>query len=172
MWRARTRAGLAPLILLGGLLVAGPQPALAAAASPCHASDLAVSKAGREGAAGSRYLDVRIKNVSGDRCRLTGFPAFTWRRHGHDIGWRSVPAAGQTAHTVTIKPGHAAFTTLHWVDPAPVPDARCRPRRATAFHMTLPYRPHVYRLAFRARVCTTKEYRPTAFPVRSTSNVS
>ena len=172
MWRACTRAGLAALALLGGLLVGGPPPALAAATSPCHASDLAISKAGRSGAAGNRYLDVRIRNVSDGRCRLTGFPTFTWQRHGHDIGRPSLPAGGQTAHTVRIGPGHAAFTTLHWVDPAPVPEARCRPRRATAVHMTLQYRPHVYRLALRAKVCTTKEYRPTAFPVRSTINVS
>ena len=172
MWRTFTRAGLAGLVVVGGLVAGVPQPALATSASPCHASDLAVSKAGREGAVGNRYLAVKIRNVSPERCRLTGFPTFTWRRHGHEIGWSSVPERGQTSSTVTIRPGHSAFTTLHWVDPAPVPRDRCRPRRATGAHMTLPYRPHVYRLPLHAKVCTTKEYRPTAFPVRGTVSPS
>ncbi|MGN6574923.1 MAG: DUF4232 domain-containing protein [Nocardioides sp.] len=163
---------LGAVVLLGGLVAAGPQPALAAAAAPCHADDLALSKAGQEGAAGNRYLDIRIRNVTDTACRLTGFPTFTWRRHGHEIGWPSVPEPGQSAHTVVIPPGQAAFTTLHWVDPAPVPAAQCRPRRATGLHMTMPYRPHVYRFALRAKVCTTKQYRPMAFPVRRTVDLT
>jgi hypothetical protein len=169
---ASIRAGLAGVVLLGGLVAAGPPSAMAAAATPCHADDLAVSKAGREAAAGSRYLDVRIRNVTGERCRLTGFPTFTWRRHGHDLGRSSLPEPGQTARTVVLRPGRAAFTTLHWVDPAPVPAEQCRARRTTGLHLTLPYRPHVYRLALRAQVCTTAQYRPSAFPVRSTAETS
>ena len=172
MSRASIRAGLAAVVLLGGLVAAGPPSALAAAAPPCHAAGLAVSKAGREAAAGNRYLDVRIRNVTGASCRLTGFPTFTWRRHGHDLGRSSMPEPGQTARTVVLRPGRAAFTTLHWVDPAPVPADQCRARRATGVHLTLPYRPHVYRLALRAKVCTTAQYRPSAFPVRGTAEVS
>jgi hypothetical protein len=171
MTRASARAGLAAVVLLGGLVAAGPPNAMAAAAAPCHADDLAVSKAGREAAAGNRYLDVRIRNVTGERCRLTGFPTFTWRRHGHDLGRSSVPEPGQTARTVVLGPGRAAFTTLHWVDPGPVPADQCRARRATGVHLNLPYRPHVYRLALRASVCTTVQYRPSAFPVRGTAEV-
>jgi hypothetical protein len=172
MSRASIRTGLAAAVALAGLVGVAPPPALASAAPPCHADDLSLSKAGQEAAAGSRYLDIRIRNVTGGRCRLTGFPVFTWRRHGHDLGWASVPEAGQTARTVVIEPGRSAFTTLHWVDPGPVPAAECRPRRTTGLHMTLPYRSHVYRFAIRARVCTTQEYRPTAFPVRSGRVVS
>jgi hypothetical protein len=168
---ARIRAGLAGLLAVGGLVAAAPQAALAASAAPCHAVDVAVSKAGREAAAGNRYLDIRIRNVTGTDCRLTGFPTFAWRRHGHDVGRSSVPEGGQAARTVVIRPGHAAFTTLHWVDPGPVPPAQCRPRRASGLQMTLPYRPHVYRFALRAKVCTTEQYRPMAFPVRSTASL-
>jgi hypothetical protein len=169
------RTGLAALVVLGGLVLAGPSQAThvaPAAASPCHTRDLVITKAGQEGAAGNRYLDIEVKNVSADRCRLTGFPTFTWQRHRHDIGWPSVHEVGQTASPVVIRPDHAAYTTLHWVDPGPVPPARCRVKRATAVHMTLPSRPHVHRIAIRARVCTTKEYRPAAFPLRSTIALS
>lgn len=162
------RTGLATFVVLGGLVLAGPSPAAQAAASPCHAGDLVITKAGQEGAAGNRYLNIKVKNVSGDRCRLTGFPTFTWRRNGHDIGWSSVHEAGPTAARVVIRPGHAAYTTLHWADPGPVPPARCRAKRATALHLTLPSRPHIHRLVMKARVCTTREYRPSAFPLRGT----
>lgn len=162
------RTGLATLVVLGGLVLAGPAPAAQAVASPCHARDLVITKAGQEGAAGNRYLNIKVKNISGDRCRLTGFPTFTWRRNGHDLRWPSVHEAGQPAAPVVIRPGHAAYTTLHWVDPGPIPPARCRAKRATAIHMTLPSRPHVYRLPMKARACTTREYRPAAFPLRST----
>lgn len=166
------RTGLAAFVVLGGLVLAGPSQAARAAASPCHARDLVITKAGQEGAAGNRYLNIKVKNISGNRCRLTGFPTFTWQRNGHDIGWPSVHEAVQTASPVAIRPGHSAYTTLHWVDPGPVPSARCRAKRATAVHMTLPSRPHVYRLTMKVRVCTTREYRPTAFPVRGGIGVS
>jgi len=166
----RTRVALAAFIVLGGLLTGSASAATVA--SPCHADDVVISKAGREAAAGNRYLDLRITNVSAQRCRLTGFPAFTWRRNGGDIGWSSTPEPGQAVRTVVVRPGRAAFTTLHWVDPGPVPAGRCNARRATAVRMTLPHRPHVYRIAVRAKVCTTEEYRPSAFPVRGTIDVA
>jgi hypothetical protein len=172
MFEALGRAGLVAVLTIGGLVLAAPVATAGADTPPCHARDLAISKAGQEGAAGSRYLDIEVTNVSDTRCRLTGFPTFTWRRHGHDIGWSSVPESGQTAHTVAIRPGHAAYTTLHWTDPGPVPPTQCRARTATALRMTLPHRPHVYRIPLKARVCTTKQYRPTAFPVRGTAAVS
>ena len=172
MFRALSRAGLAALVVLGGLALAEPVAVARADTRPCYARDLATNRAGQEGAAGNRYLDIRVENVSGSRCRLTGFPTFTWRRHGHDIGWPSVPESGQTAHTVTIRPGHAAYTTLHWVDPGATAASECRARRATGLHMRLPHRPHVYRIAFKGLVCTTKQYRPTAFPVRATLGIS
>ena len=159
-------AGLvaASLVLAaGGLVVAAVPQAAQAAAPPCHTKNLAISKAGTEGAAGNRYQNIKITNVSDGRCRLTGFPTFTWRRNGHDIGWSSVPEG--TASTVVIRPGHAAYTTLHWINTgAPLP-AQCRAKKATGVHMTLPSRPHVYRIAIRAHVCTTKKYRPRAFPI-------
>jgi Ca2+-binding RTX toxin-like protein len=133
---------------------------------PCHARNLAISKGPFDGAAGNFYQNIKITNVSDGRCRLTGFPTFTWRRNGHDIGWSSVPVPG-SASTVVIRPGHAAYTTLHWNNTGAIPPAQCRAKKATGVHMTLPSRPHVYRIAISADVCTTKKYRPTAYPVRS-----
>jgi Domain of unknown function (DUF4232) len=169
MFVTYSRAGLSALALLGGLVVAEVPQAAQAAAPPCHARDLAISKAGREGAAGNRYQNIKIANVSDGRCRLTGFPTFTWRRNGHDIGWSSVHEG--SASTVVIRPGHAAYTTLHWFNTGAISPAQCRAKKATGVHMTLPSRPHVYRIAIRAHVCTTKKYRPRAFPVRSTPSV-
>jgi hypothetical protein len=150
----------------GGPVVAEVPQAVQAAAPPCHTRNLAISKAGTEGAAGNLYQNIKITNVSDGRCRLTGFPTFTWRRNGHDIGWSSVPE-GPSASTVVIRPGHAAYTTLHWINTGALSPAQCRAKKATGVHMTLPSRPHVYRIAIRADVCTTKKYRPTAYPVRS-----
>jgi hypothetical protein len=163
-------AGLvaASLVLAaGGVVVAAVPQAAQAAAPPCHAGNLAISKAGRDGAAGNFYQHIKITNVSDGRCRLGGFPSFRWRRNGHDIGWSSVREPGQSASTVVIRPGHAAYTTLHWFNTGAIPPAQCRAKKATAVHMTLFFRPHVYRIAISADVCTTKKYRPRAYPVRN-----
>ena len=37
--------------------------------------------------------------------------------------------------------------------------------------MTLPARPHVYRIGLGADVCTTEQYRPSAYPLRDSRTI-
>jgi len=169
MYASRTRAALtavgATLTVLGGLTAAVAAPAEAAAA-PCHAADLDISKGRLDAAASQRYLNIRIKNITHASCRLTGYPSFTFLRDGGTIGWGSVPEPGQEVASVRLEAGDSAWTTLHWTDPGPVPAEQCAEKQATGVKMLLPARPHVYRIVLDADVCTTKAYRPHAFPVR------
>jgi hypothetical protein len=168
MFASRTRATLGAVVALSGLAMVGAAiPAQAKTVAGCHAADLSISKGRLDSGASQRYQDIKIRNVSDTACRLTGFPAFRFQSNGQAIGWGSVPVSGETAHTVVIAPGGTAYTTLHWVDPGPVPAGKCAAKLASGVKMTLPARPHVYRIVLTAKVCTTKQYRPTAFPIRA-----
>jgi hypothetical protein len=172
MYAARTRAAVGVAVALGGLTMAGATaPAQAQEVGGCHAADLAIGKGRLDAGASQRYQDIRIRNVSDAACRLTGYPAFTWKSNGDTIGWGSTPAEGTSPRTVVLQPGAVAWTTLHWVDPGPVPKAQCAAKETTGVLMTLPARPHAYRIVLDARVCTTKLYRPDAYPVRATKAV-
>ncbi len=167
MFVARIRAALGLAVALGGLTMVGATaPAQAEAVLGCHASDLAISKGRLDAAAGQRFQDIKIRNVTDRTCRLTGIPKFRWQRHGNPIGWGSTPAISPAPETVLLQPGDRAWTTLRWSDPGPIPPRDCRARHATGFTMTLPARPHVYRIGLGADVCTTKQYRPSAYPLR------
>lgn len=152
----------------GVLLAAGTAPSGAAPAASvpgCHAVDLSVTLGGLDAGAGQRYQDVRIANVSDHDCRLTGYPRFRFVSHGTPVGVRSQPQGMATA-TVLLQVGDSAWSTLHFVDPGPVPTSDCQAADATVLRMRLPDRPHLYRLGMAASVCTTAQYAPIAYPVR------
>jgi hypothetical protein len=171
MYASRTRAAVGVTVALGGLSMVGTTaPAQAQeqaqGVAGCHAADLSISKGRLDAGMSQRYQDIKIKNVSDSACRLTGYPTFTFQRNGAAIGWASTPEAGEPAHTVVIAAGDTAYTTLHWTDPGPVPASKCKAKDATGVIMTLPSRPHAYRIVLAANVCTTKQYLPSAFPIR------
>lgn len=167
-----TRAGavLAALVLAVSLVAAGALSTSASAQSArvhgCVAAHLKVTRGIRMGATGHRFTRFRIANTGTHACRLEGYPTFHFRnRAGKLIGFDSAPA-GLPVKVVVIEPGHRTRTQVGTVDPAVVtaPGA-CRPRRAGSVDITLPHRPHVYNVALRLRVCTTRQERPTAYPV-------
>ena len=132
----------------------------------CVAAHLKVVRGIRLGALGHRFDRIRITNTGTRPCRLEGYPTFRFRnKAGNPIGFRSAPA-GLPVKVVVIKPGQHTRTQVGTVDPAVVtaPGA-CRPRRARSVDVTLPHRPHVYNLPIRLRICTTRQERPTSYPV-------
>jgi hypothetical protein len=162
--RAAAAAALLGLLLLG-LLLPGVGPASGAAVPGCVAAHLSVRRGATEGATSHRFTRFRITNTGTRECRLSGVPTFRFRDpRGRRLGFASVPA-GMAAHVVVLQPGDRTRVTLGRVVPGPVPRTRCRPRRAGSVDLRLAHRPHVYRLAYAATVCTTRRYRPTAYPV-------
>lgn len=161
----RTALGVSAAMAAAALVVV-PTGAQAATTPGCVASDLSVARGARLAATGHRYDRFRITNTGTRTCRLYGFPTFHFRNAaGNLIGYSSVPA-GVGAKVVVLKPGAVTRVTVGTVVPAniTVPGA-CNPRNAKSVDIKLAYRPHVYNVPITIRVCTTKQYRPTAYPV-------
>lgn len=152
--------------LAGAALVVVPTGAQAATTPGCVAAGLSVVRGARLAATGHRYDRFRITNTGSTTCRLYGFPTFQFRNAaGSLLGWTSVPG-GVAAKVVVLKPGATTRVTVGTVVPAniTVPGA-CNARTAQSVDIKLAYRPHVYNVPITMRVCTTKQYRPTSYPV-------
>lgn len=166
--------------LAGLALVAALAPSTAGAAAPvptshptragstaaravtCAAADLDVRRGRLEGAAGSRYQSVRVLNLGDHPCSLPGWTRYRFVHRGHAIGVRSSRNPGQHPGTapIVIPAGGTARSTLSWVDPGPVPPARCHARLATGSRVHLAGIEGTDRIHLHAMVCTTKPYRP------------
>jgi uncharacterized protein DUF4232 len=158
-------AVLAALALAAAGFTFAAGPATASRVRPCAAAHLAVRKGTTEAATSHRYTRFRITNTGSRRCRLFGTPTFRFRNaQGNVIGFPSVPA-GVASEVVVLEPKAHTRVTLGRVVPAPIRRAQCRPRHSASVDVRLAYRPHVYNLPYDARVCTTRRYRPTAYPV-------
>ena len=130
----------------------------------CRAAHLTVVRGTTEGATSHRYTRFRVTNQGSSACRLTGYPRFQFRNaRGALIGWPSEHRG--TASTVVLRPGHHTRLTVGRVVTGVVERSACHPRRATSIDIKLAHRSHVWNVAYRARVCTTRQYRPEAFPV-------
>ena len=161
---SRVVGAAAVLALAAGGTAVVARPASASRAPACFAPHLRLVRAGTEGATSHRYVKFRITNTGGRACRLYGYPAFGYRDGaGHRVGVRSA-RAGVPAHVVTLAPGEHTRVTLMYIVPAVTLHRQCRASRVASVDVRLAFRPHVYRLPLRARVCTTKQYRPVSYP--------
>jgi len=160
-------AALVAVVLLGASALVAPAVAASssrASASPCQAADLTVVRGKTEAATSHRYTHFVVTNVSPGACQLGGFPRFHFRNaSGTLIGWRS--AHNGSASTVVLQPGDHTRATVGRVVVSVVSRHDCHPRRATSIDVKLHHVSQVWNLPYKARVCTTKQFRPEAFPL-------
>jgi len=99
-----------------------------AGTSRCHTGALTLSLGAGEGAAGTAYVPLVFKNVSGRTCTLFGFPGVSWVAgdDGHQV---NVPFArtGAAKSTVTLAAGAVAHATLATHDVGFYDVAQCKP---------------------------------------------
>jgi hypothetical protein len=150
-------------VVAAGLAVAGTLVAVspvggASAAGMCAADDLYVVKGRLEGAAGNRFLNVRVTNVGDDACSAGTATKAGFRDFAGPLGAKGDLSAGSGA--VTLAPGETAKTVIHWTDPGPVPAEDCQEASATLVTLRIPSLKHTWRLPLKAQVCTTFEFRP------------
>ncbi|MGZ4436563.1 MAG: DUF4232 domain-containing protein [Nocardioidaceae bacterium] len=158
-------AALAVLALGTTTLTTTPATASTGSVPACVAAHLSLVRGSRDMATSHRFDHVRITNTGSSPCRLFGYPTFRFRNGaGTPIGWTSTPA-GLPAHVVVLDPGTYTRTTVGTVVPAVTLPAQCHARTARSVDVRLAYRPHVYHVPITIRVCTTKLYRPTSYPV-------
>ena len=151
-----------------GLALAGTavvfSPVTSNAADPtCTADNLYVVKGRLEGAAGNRYLTVKITNVGDDSCSAGIATKAGFRDFNGPLGMKGAVSSG--TGLVTIDPGETARTVVHWTDPAPVPADDCQEAAATLVTLRVPSLRHTWRLPLAAQVCTTAQYRPDSQPL-------
>jgi Protein of unknown function (DUF4232) len=81
----------------------------------CHTSDLSGRLGSIQGAAGSRFGPLVLKNRSSHTCTLFGFVGGQlYDAAGRPIPTRIVRDHSHPEHAVTVAPGHSAFADLHW----------------------------------------------------------
>ena len=155
-------------VLAAGLALAGTvvavTPASGAAAAPmCTSDNLYVVKGRLEGAAGSRFLTIRLTNVGDDACSAGSATKAGFRDFEGALGAKGELSGGSGA--VTLDPGETAKTVVHWTDPGPVPSEDCQEAAATLVTLRVPSLKHTWRLPLKAQVCTAFELRPDSTPL-------
>ena len=162
-WGPRGLGLLAAGLALAGTAVAVLPAGGAAAATMCTADNLYVVKGRLEGAAGSRFLTVRLTNVGDDACSAGTATKAGFRDFEGPLGLKGALSGGSGA--VTLEPGETAKTVIHWTDPGPVPADDCQEATATLVTLRVPSLKHTWRLPLKAQVCTTLEFRPDSEPL-------
>jgi Protein of unknown function (DUF4232) len=151
-----------------GLAIAGTavvfSPVTSSAADPtCTADNLYVVKGRLEGAAGNRYLTVKVTNVGDDTCSAGIATKAGFRDFNGPLGMKGAVSSG--TGLVSIDPGETVRAVVHWTDPAPVPAEDCQEAEATLVTLRVPSLRHTWRLPLDAQVCTTSQYRPDSEPL-------
>ena len=111
-----TRLGLtavAALLAIGAALTSGS--ATGRAPVRCHTADLSGRLGFIQGAAGSRFGPLMLKNRSTHTCTLFGYiGGRLYDSAGRPLPTHIVRDHSRAEHTVTVAPGHSAFADLHW----------------------------------------------------------
>ena len=154
---------VAGLALSGTALALAPSASGAAAAPNCAAGDLYVVKGRLEGAAGNRFLNVRLTNVGDAPCSAGTATKAGFRDFAGPLGVKGEVSGG--SGLVTLEQGQTVKTVIHWTDPGPVPPEDCQEASATLVTLRVPSLKHTWRLPLKAQVCTTLEFRPDSTPL-------
>jgi hypothetical protein len=122
--------GLSLLLTVSGL--AGAAAATTARRMPsCRTQDLAVSISTQGGGtAGSLYVRLVLRNVSGRACHTRGYPgvAYVGGGNGAQIGAPADWVDPTRVRTLHVPPGGTVVATLREVDATNYPPRHCRPR--------------------------------------------
>ena len=106
----------------------------------CRAADLQVSLGPGEGAAGSTYYPLRLKNTSGHPCRTGGFGGVSLvaSATGQPIGAPADRTKRGQAKPLVLESGQRAHATLQVVNAANFPTGTCHPMQAKGFRVYPP----------------------------------
>jgi Protein of unknown function (DUF4232) len=105
--------GLAVLLATAAALFSGS--AGGRALVRCPTADLSGRLGFIQGAAGSRFGPLVLKNRSHHTCTLFGYiGGQLYNTAGRPIPTRIVRDHSRPEHTVTVAPGHSALADLHW----------------------------------------------------------
>ena len=105
--------GVAVFVAAAEVLVSGP--AMGRTLIRCHTADLSGRLGFIQGAAGSRFGPLVLKNRSRQTCTLFGYVGGQlYNAAGRKLPTRIVRDHSRPKRTVTLAPGRRAFADLHW----------------------------------------------------------
>ncbi|MFS3127416.1 DUF4232 domain-containing protein [Nocardioides sp. Bht2] len=138
-WR-RVGAAAGVLVIAGLLMPVTAAPQAGAAAPPsCTAGMTKVSFRALDGAAGSVYGRMRVRNVSNHTCTIRGYGGISYVGYGNgtQIG---APSQREPAvvRTVTLRPQQVAKARVRMVEAGNYGVRRCRPTAVDGFRVYLP----------------------------------
>src|SRR5919108_5498460 len=111
--RLRLFPGAAALLVVSAATSSGP--ATGRVLVRCHTADLSGRLGFIQGAAGSRFGPLVLKNRSTHTCTLFGYiGGRLYDSEGRPLPTRIVRDRSQPERAVTVAPGHSAFAELHW----------------------------------------------------------
>ncbi len=124
----------------------------------CTVNHLYVAKGRLEGAAGGRFLTVRVTNVGDTLCVVPTRTKARFRDFDGPLGTAAASPAQNAS--LALQPGDTVSTVVHWSDPGPIPANECAAADATLVALRLPALGHTWRLPLKASVCTTAQWAP------------
>jgi hypothetical protein len=131
-----TTTGLA--IAVGGLLAPAP---LAAAATPaCGNGDLTASYHGANGAAGTIYGWIAMRNTSGHTCHTGGYGGVSYVGDGNgtQIGAPARRIDASAVATYVLRPGQRLRSPIGETEALNYPRHRCHPTKVDGLRVYVP----------------------------------
>jgi hypothetical protein len=129
-------AGIA--LATGGLLAPAP---LAAAATPaCTNADLTASYHRGDGAAGTIYGRMVLRNTSGHSCHTGGYGGISYVGDGNgtQIGASARRTDPSAVATYVLRPGQRLVSRIGETEALNYPRKRCRPAHVDGFRVYVP----------------------------------
>ena len=125
--------------------------------APCRTSGLKVTLGPGEGAAGSTFFALHLKNISGKPCRTGGFGGVSLvaAPQGSPIGAPADRSQPGTVKQIVLGPGARATATLQMVTAENFSKSKCMPKPATGFRVYPPNETHSAFVANAATACAS-----------------
>jgi hypothetical protein len=124
---------------------------------PCRTSGLEVTLGPGEGAAGSTFLPLVIKNVSTMPCRTGGFGGVSLvsEPNGKPIGAPADRTQLGSVKPIVLRQGQVATATIQLTNAENYPTSKCRPAKAAGFRVYPPNETHSAFVAHKALACAS-----------------
>jgi uncharacterized protein DUF4232 len=125
--------------------------------APCRTSGLKVTLGPGEGAAGSTFFPLMIKNVSTKPCRTGGFGGVSLvsKPNGTPIGAPADRTQQGSVKPIVLHQGQVATATIQLTNAENFPAAKCQPKQATGFRVYPPNETHSAFVAHRSPACAS-----------------
>lgn len=127
----------------------------------CATSDLKVTIGSTEGAAGSVYLTLDFKNVSGSACTLYGYPGVSLAAGTSQVSPGAARSTASSKKLVTLAPGSIANAVLQVGEAGNYPASTCAPKPATDLKIYPPNQTVATYVSYSTTACTKSVHQLT-----------